>query len=311
MRLITSVLFSLLPALTIAQSFERDRSVESRESKANTGSIDEQLSVKQLFWPYLLDVAKRGAAALQDVSDKDATQEYLRARDAMATFIANPEYDCWSVYSGSRYAYGESLILGGEPKDAGCPEYAKKVLRNCYVYEPIPMATAEIPPNGPITVLYQGRHGRPIFPAYSLTCVSTAAEVVAVATRIVAQSSVSVRDPRSGNQLIVTEDLRRKAKVAFARGLALTFQNTNFSPAKITTRSCRVPTSTGLDSNNGLLKCGDLEFDQLSQSYRRGGVLILDEQTLNGVKITFANSTKSDKTRGQSTTDRRKAKIEQ
>ena len=302
-----AILFFLLPGLATGQSFERERSSEFRNSRSNSGSIDEQVSVKQLFWPYLLEVSMNGPAALAGTQHPDPSE--IKARDAMAAFLSNPTYQCHAIFSTKKFVYGESLILTGEPKNIGCPEPAK-FLPNCMVYEPIPMSTAEVSPRGPVVVHFLGRHGRPETAANLFSCVSTAAEIISAATRILAQASVSVSDPKTGNQVLITANLREKSRSAFSQALALTFTNNSFSPAVVKTATCRVPTSSGLDSRQGEVKCGELEYDQFSQSYRRGGVLVLDEQTLNGVKVIFANSTKSDKARSAGVADRRKARVE-
>lgn len=297
-------------------AFERDRSTESRSGKTKSSSFDEQITPRQLFWPYLLDMAARGQAALNS-PDGEADIGALKALPAsaatslriakisFANFLANQDYQCADILAVKRYAYGESKVFG-QPKEnmQGNPWAG-------YEYAMQDMPTAEVLPNH-ASAMFQSirRHGEPVSAQNVFTCVHAASAIVSKATAILRRSSVVVQDPVTGAPLLVTDNLKTKAKAAFDLAVGETMQDQAFQLPTITARYCRVPTSTGLDSGKATVKCGEYEFDPTQFSYRRGGSVLLDDQTVGGVKVTFANSVRAEKANSASVTDRRKAKIQ-
>jgi len=276
-----------------ARGSEKRAEASSSQAGELAGSVSQEVSVGRLFFPLLAEIEAlphmRG-----DVADDIAIFTRLgqitegRLMELSAGPRLNPYYiaDNCRVFSQKKWVWGQNKGV------ATTTNYSNKGGVTKWEDEP-PVAHTM---NGNIDEVWTTRGGVAMFgnpdgAGVRLTCLATYAALIDVAAKSIAKGAKATTDKFSGARMFAVPSLDARARRALWEAF--------YSPAAIhraqeleadvgRVKDCLIPTPNGLQQGKASVICGPFQYDQNAQVLIKNGVRLLADDTINGVKIAFA-----------------------
>jgi hypothetical protein len=268
-----------------------------------SGSLTRQVSIGKLFFPFFVELEGVGTELKlypdQNVSDEERREANRRILEAQVrTDAMHPE--TLAHYRGVSPAYIAQYCRIFSTRAYTWGQYQGVVtttqenrLTHKRVYqweEPAVVRT-------PLTSVWNTpggieMFGPPQIPSERMYCLIAYATVIERAARQLADGARVTEDKFSGARVFALPELSKQASYAFWESMADTIVadeiDARYSDLRYAAELCLVPTPNGLQQGRTNVICGEYDYDQNAHVLMKGGVRFLSDDSINGVKVVFA-----------------------
>ena len=303
------------------------RSELSRNTTADySQSVSQQISIGGLFFPFLVELEhysrprkKWKIPEFQQLIINLHDRGYLTEEDLLAlkhtklrTWPLTLTHQC-RVLSGKGLVWGQyPNVMMNEKLDSETYEQAIDVFpgqhlkprKTSHMYEWNEPAVVHITHSNTVSYTAEAASmfGAPHMPAQDIECLIIYETILEHAMRQLAQEATIATDRLSGERMLVLPNLMQKAGRAFWNAVLNNeaVQEQALTACKLFQQSpeCFIPTPNGLEAGRSNVSCGSWQYDQMAKVLTYNGVRFFSENTMNGIKVSFAESFKNTESAG-------------